>query len=357
MNILIKSTYAQTDSWGRSAKDYMKVFYDTSHNVRSIPIVLSQQVGDVPNWVKQPDSSFVIDVFFQQCLPHYFERVDRLKNIGFTFTESKHLEKTGWIEKFNEMDEVWVATKMEKDTLINSGVTRKIEVVPMPMEFLDVPPVKGFNEYIGDRFSFYFIGEYIERKNIEALISAYWREFTRDEKVVLFIKTGYGGVPPQEMTSIINKTLEQMRVKMRLHTYSHHYPEILFFTEKLEDSEIAEIHSSCDCFVTASRGESTCRPLIDAAYYNNQIICTDNISCVEDLDMLKVRSFEVPCSAYQPPIRNLYTGYETWMNIDIIDLQTKMRQAFTNKIKVNNRERVIEKHSYESVSKRISDLL
>lgn len=357
MNILIKSTYPQTDSWGRSAKDYMAAFYNTGHNVRSIPIVLSRQVGDIPNWVKEPDPSFKTEVFFQQCLPLFFEPVNRLRNIGFSFTESKRLEKTGWIEKFNEMDEVWVATEMEKQTLINSGVTKKTVVVPMPMSFIDVQPGSGFKDYIGDRFAFYFIGEYIERKNIEALISAYWRGFTRDDKVVLFIKTGYGGISPQDMTAMINKNLDMMRSRMRLHSYSHHYPEIIFVTEHVEDTDIAEIHATCDCFVTASRGESTCRPLIDAAYYNNPIICTDNISCVEDLDILKVRSMEVPCSAYQPPIRDLYTGYETWMDIDILDLQEKMRAVYNHKPIANNKDKVINKHSYESVSQRINNLL
>lgn len=356
MNVLVKSTYPQTDNVGRSCLSYMECFYDTNHNIRSIPLVLSQQVGEAPSWVKLPESNFKTDIYFQQCLPPFFERVDRLRNIGFSFMESRHLEKTGWIEKFNEMDEVWVATKMEREALIEAGVTKNIVVVPMPMKFIDVAPIKSFDEFIGGRFSFYFIGEYIERKNIEALISAYWREFTKDDNVVLIIKTGYGNIPQQDLKNIINKNLEMMRARMRLYTYPHHYPEIIFLTENLTDEEIAEMHATCDCFVTASRGESTCRPLVDAAYYNTPIICTDNISCVEDLDMMKVKSTEVPCSAFQPPIRDLYTGYQTWMDIDILDLQSKMRFALT-KPTFNNRDKVINKHSYDKVTERINNLL
>lgn len=357
MNILVKSRYCENNNWGRSCIDYMQCIYNTSNNVRSIPIVLSHQVGESPNWVKLPESTFKTEVFFQQCLPDYFEKVTNLKNIGFSFTESKNLQKTGWIEKFNEMDEIWAATKMERDTLIKSGVTKEILVVPMPMEFIDAEPVTNFQEYIGDRFSFYFVGEYIERKNIESLITAYWREFTKDDNVVLIVKTSYGIVPPHELSNMINKDLEVMRHRMRLHNSAHHYPEIIFITEPITDNEMAELHASCDCFVTASRGESTCRPLIDAAYYNNPIICTDGISCTEDLDMLKVNSMEVPCSAYIPPIRNLYTGYDTWMNIDIIDLQSKMREVLNTKPTFNNKDKVIGKHSYESVTAVLSNIL
>lgn len=356
MNVIVKSTYSQSNNWGRSALDYMKCFYSTNNNVRSIPVVLSHEVLKSPDWVKPPENNFKADIFFQQCYPTLYERANKIRNIGFSFMETKRLEKTGWIESFNEMDEVWVATKMEKEVLLECGVTKNILVVPMPLPLIEANPVYGFNEYIGGRFSFYFIGDYIERKNIEALISAYWREFTRDDGVVLIIKTGYGRVPQENLKNIINKNLESMRQRMRLHTYAHHYPEIIFITENLTDEEIAEMHATCDCFVTASRGESTCRPLVDAAFFNKTIICTDGISCTEDLDMLKVNSREVPCSAYEPPLRNLYTGYETWMDIDVLDLQSKMRFALT-KPAFNNKDKVIKKHSYESVTERINNLL
>lgn len=357
MNVLVKSTYPQKDSWGMCARDYMRSFYMTNHDVRSMPVTTTSGDVEVVDWLRKPDREFKPEIFFQQCPPTFFERANRVRNIGFTFTESKHLEKTGWIEKLNEMDEVWVATKMERETLISSGVDKKIMVVPMPLPLIQVDPVPAFYDYIKGKFSFYFVGEYSERKNIEALISAYWREFTRDDNVVLFIKTNFGAVPPEELAKIINKNLDSMRSRMRLHQYSHYYPEIIFMTENLQDVEVAQIHATCNCFVTASRGESTCRPLIDAAYYNKPIICTDGISCTEDLDMLKVRSMEVPCSAFQPPTRNLYTGYETWMEIDTIDLQSKMRHVYNTKPTINNRDKVISKHSYESVSERISNIL
>ena len=357
MNILIKSTYPQTDGWGRAAMAYMECFYKTPHNVKSTPIVLSRQVSNsLPSWIKNVEPGFKPDVYFQQCLPDYFEPFNG-KNIGFAFTETRNLQYTGWVEKFNDMDEVWVATQQEKTNLIKSGVNKKILVIPMPMELKVGNHIPYFKENIGDRYAFYFVGEYVERKNIEALISAYWREFSREEKVVLLIKTNYGGVETEQLSKIIQQNLDVMRSRMRLYGYAHHYPEILFIPEYLTDEEMRDLHATCDCFVNASRGESTCRPLIDAALHNNTILCTEGIGCLDnDLDIVPIKSYETPCSAFQPPMRNIYTGWETWMEVDQLDLQNKMRAAFKEQKKSDNKDKVT-KYSYESVTRKIHNNL
>lgn len=100
--------------------------------------------------LKNVEPGFKPDVYFQQCLPDYFEPFNG-KNIGFAFTETRNLQYTGWVEKFNDMDEVWVATQQEKTNLIKSGVNKKILVIPMPMELKVGNHIPYFKENIGDK--------------------------------------------------------------------------------------------------------------------------------------------------------------------------------------------------------------
>ena len=233
MNILVRSTYRQSDGWGRAALDYLKAFTLTGHEVRATPIILSNQLRDsLPEWVKE-DNTFKPDFVFQQCLPEYFESYPLTAGMGFT--ETSHLENTGWIEPFNRMDKVVVATEQEKVNLINSGVTKPIYVINMPMELKEGVESDSLRRYIKDRYCFNIVGEYVERKNIESLIMAYYREFKRHEKVVLLIKTGFGNFSPMQVKEYIERNLASLQNRMRLYRYAHHYPEIIFMTEKQSD--------------------------------------------------------------------------------------------------------------------------
>lgn len=307
----------------------------------------------MPEWVKE-DNAFKADFVFQQCLPEYFESYPL--TAGMSFTETSHLENTGWIEPFNRMDKVVVATEQERVNLLNSGVTKPIYVINMPMELKEGVESDSLRRYIKDRYCFYFVGEYVERKNIESLIMAYYREFKRHEKVVLLIKTGFGNFSPMQVKEYIERNLAGLQNRMRLYRYDHHYPEIIFMTEKLSDEEMANLHATADCFVNPSRGESTCRPLIDAAFNNRKILCTGGISANDSrLDITSVEAREVPACATQPPLPYLYSGWETWREIDVIDLQMKMRLSVGEHS--NNKENVQNLYSYEKIANDIKGLL
>lgn len=322
--------------------------------MRATPIILSNQLRDsLPVWVNE-DSNFKADFVFQQCLPEYFESYPLTAGMGFT--ETAHLEETGWIDKFNRMDKVVVATEQERINLLNSGVTQPIYVINMPMELRGGVESDSLRRYIGSRYCFYFVGEYVERKNIESLIMAYWREFKKEDGVVLLIKTGFGNFSPAQVKEYAERNLINLQNRMRLYRYDYYYPEVIFMTEKLSDEEMANLHATADCFVCPSRGESTCRPLIEAAFNNRKILCTGGISANDDrLDITSVESREVPANAAQPPLPYLYTGWETWREIDVIDLQMKMRASVGTHS--TNKENVKNLYSYEKIANDIKGLL
>lgn len=363
MKVLVKSTYPQNDGWGKAARDYLKAFTLTGQEIRVQPIILSNLLlKQMPDWIPPRVDNYKPDIFFQQCLPEYFERFPNIKkHVGSCFTETRHLQQTGWIDRLNEMDEIIVATNQEKVNLEESGLTKPTHVVPMPMNFDTLEEggeLDGLGLALNKRFAFYFVGECVERKNIFGLLTAYWREFTKDDDVVLVIKTSLGNMEPTQATQTISQYIKQIRDTLRMYDYPHHYPEVLILTERLSDESMVKLHNTCNCFITLSYGESTCRPLIDAAYRGKPIICTAGIGAVDpDLAISKVNSQESPCTIASPPLKYLYTGWETWMKPDLLHAQKLMRDAYDNKLPSSSPVRIKEKFSYESVARQLNNIL
>lgn len=363
MKIVVKSTYAQNDGWGKATRDYLKAFTLTAHDITVQPIVLgSVLLKQLPDWIPPQTKNEVPDLFFQQCLPQYFERFSNIKrHIGSCFTETRHLEQTGWVDRLNDMDEIIVATQQEELNLIESGVSKKIHVVPMPMDFSQLSEsgkLSNLEAHLSNRFAFYFIGELVDRKNIVDLLFAYWREFSLEDNVALVIKTSIGNINATDMTTYASQFLESVKATARMYDYHHHYPEVIFLVDRLSEEDMVKLHNTCNCFITLSHGESTCRPLIDAAYKGKQIICTDGIGAIDPaLTIAKVKSVETPCLVNRPPLPFLYTGWETWMKPDVLHAQHLMRQAYENKLAVSSIHNIKEKFSYESVAKRLNDIL
>lgn len=363
MKILVKSTFPQSDGWGRSARDYLQAIVETENEVRANPIVLSRgvlQPEELPKWIPPNGEGFSPDIYIQQCLPEYFEVFPQIgKHVGLCFTESRKLQHTGWVEKFNDMDSVWVATPQEKVNLLDSDVKSNIDVVRMPMEFLDeegsLPEV---TDIIGGKYAFYFVGEWVQRKNITSIILSYWREFSRSDDVILVIKTNITGAPTEEVSSIVKNDIENLKKIYRLYEYSHHYPEVLIITESLTDRQVVQLHNSCNCFVNLAHGESTCRPLVEAAYREKPIICTEGIGSADDALLIHtVEAREEPCDVRLPPLPYLYTAWETWMVPDIFHAQAQMRAAYEKKLEANQRKDVQNVYSRSAITNQIKDVL
>lgn len=357
MNILYIGQYRgpNNDGWSVASKKYLEALLLTDHNVAAKPIFMAYGHGDISSKIQAAENNLLdkVDVIIQHTLPDFFERHD-CYNIGLFFTETRHIQKTGWIEKINLMDEVWVTSPDEAESLLTDGVKCKINVVSIPFkEPSNIEPFKL--QEIEDKYVFYFVGEHTERKNIMALVKAFHLEFNPDEPVSLVIKTN-----AQELSNEIN----DWRVKSRLK--SEYIPEIIVHGN-LSDAQIAGIHDACNCLVVTSRGECCCMPILDALYFKNQVICTNRLFTVSlfnpqnELPLLwTVNSREEPVETSQPPLPHIYTANETWMDIDILDLCNKMRMVYNNRNITERdtyREFVVNNFSIKAISDKITQCL
>lgn len=302
-----------------------------------------------------------VDIVFQHILPHMFEYKAGLKNIGFFTCETTHFRRSNWGNCCNLMDEIWVPSIQNAQAAKESNVTVPIRIFPHACDVtrfnnkpnpLNIPILKN-------KCVFYTIGEMTRRKNIVAILRAFYNAFSLRDDVVLVIKTNAPGKSSEEATNTLQATIED--VKKALHTYVRHqyYPPTVCVTDFLSDQKLDQLHNACDIFVSASHGEAWGIPAHDAMGFGNPVILS-NWGSFPELTYAQAKSYwngdrrtqhlsdrltfkhpgEIdcgwlihgqltPCFGQTDSFPDLYTGDEFWFDPNIEHLIVCMKQAYT----------------------------
>lgn len=329
MNILYIGTYRQNDGWGEESKGWVRSLKTLNINLATRPIYLGANVSSA----NLGDEFFELenkkydnyDVIIQHVLPEYFHYHHGSKNIGLFLFETNNISFTPWISKTNLMDEIWVPNTINKLELERLGCTSPIFTLLEPIDTSEVE-----KDYIdlnpSGNFTFYTIGDGY-RKNLEALLIAFHREFCRNEPVDLLIKTNRN---ENEIRNYIANLKQKLGMYNNINQYKQEMLSLAFISQK----EIYDIHHTGDCFVMSSYGEGVCRPALESLGFGNTPIVTDGTGMVDYITNENgwlVKSYECPVFSPEKPLPYLYTSRETWRQIDILDLQRAMREAYENK--------------------------
>lgn len=293
-----------------------------------------------------------VDVVFQHILPHMFEYKAGVKNIGFFTWETTHFRRSNWTYCCNIMDEIWVPSIQNAQAVRDSNVTVPVKVFPHSCDttrFGDKPEPLNI-PILQDKCVFYVVGEMTRRKNIVAVLRAFYSAFSLRDDVALVIKTNVPGKSPDEATEILRKTIED--IKKSMHTYVKHpyYPPVICITDFLPDEKLDQLHTACDVFVLASHGEAWGIPAHDAMGFGNPVILSNWGSFPEltytqaskywipdtrrfewpgDIDCgWLVKGQLTPCFGHVDSFPDLYTGDESWFDPDICHLTECMKQAY-----------------------------
>lgn len=293
-----------------------------------------------------------VDVVIQHILPHLFEYKAGVKNIGFFAWETSHFRRSNWSYCCNLMDEIWVPSLQNAQAVLDSNVNVPVKILPhacdttrfdnQPDPF-DIPVLQG-------KCVFYVIGEMTRRKNIVAILRAFYSAFSLREDVALVIKTNIPGKIPSEAMDILKTTVED--IKRSLHMYIKHpyYPSVVCMTDFLPDKQLDQLHAACDIFVSASHGEAWGIPAHDAMGFGNPVILSNwgafpELTNSEAIKYWKpldhkfihsggidcgwlVRGQLTPCFGMVDSFPDLYTGDELWFDPDIEHLIECMRRAY-----------------------------
>lgn len=226
----------------------------------------------------------------------------------------------------------------------------------------DMFDVKNKNKDL-DKFVFYSIFQWSERKNPVGLLRAYWSEFKGHNDVKLVIKTyGCPGVTDDK----IKKEVEFIMIQFPLTCFNRKasdYPELQIITGVLSYNFIRDLHANGDCYVSLHRGEGFGLPIIEAMASGRAPIATNYYACEDYLT--EENSYRVGYSL--EPVHNMcwspwYTGNQLWADPDINQAKKCMRVAYENRdetIKkgLQARKDVISKYSIEAIGKQYTDVL
>lgn len=110
---------------------------------------------------------------------------------------------SGWLSRLNYMDEIWVPTMQSKTIFQDAGVPKhKLRVIGeavdtdffVPMDRRAVTyrkyNIPQLEKASMSTFVFLFVGKFEQRKGIDILLEAYFKEFSSADSVMLMLLTG-----------------------------------------------------------------------------------------------------------------------------------------------------------------------
>ena len=277
----------------------------------------------------------------QHTFPHLYSYDSNYKNIGFLDTEANDFRLSGWQYHMNMMDEIWVPCQQNLDAARNSGVTVPIKIVEHSINVSDYKPVDGAKiKEMQDSFTFGFVGEWIERKNVKAFIQAFHIAFGPREPVNMFIKTSKSSL------EVVQKFCTHIRDGMKIRK---EYKEEIVVSGFLEKPDYISVMEQIDCFVMPSRGEAFCIPALEAMALGIPCLYTDGIGmdyCVGE----SIKSRKEPCFGALQTLPDLDTSYSTWSEIDVLELAKTMRRWYNILQKNKNLKSSIKKQCIETAA-------
>lgn len=281
---------------------------------------------------------------------------------------------TGWAAKANEMDFLFTCSDFSKNLFVKGGVTKPIYVVPHPIDITlfnpDVPAITPQQWAVGHpKHSlvemerpdtiFLTVSQWMPRKGIEDLLTAYLTEFTADDRVGLLIMA-WGGS---------HGILERERLKQRIRevrsglNIPRDMPPIWFIGEGVPRTGIPQIYAACDVFVSASRGEAMGIPYFEAAATGKPSISAGWGGQWDFFDDDSAYRVEYDL---EPPTNvggmwKHYSGTQLWARPRLMSLRAQMRRAHeerSERVKIGQRalEVVLDRLTHDRIGEEMKNI-
>lgn len=321
MKVIYIGHYRENNAFGESSRRYI-------HALRNIPNIelcirpIFLQTIRLYNTL--PDNILVLennkctkyDYLIQDTIPDLYEyNASFGKNIAVPKIQTRNLEHTGWIENLNMMDEVWVGSFFGEKSLRESGVTQRIKVIPEPFCLDNIS--NSIRQKIDNEYNFYTFSSMSTKDNLLNLLIAYNLEFSKKDNVRLIITLN--NITDKEAKNIIEKAYHISKKPKNI------INEPIIINGQISNEQKIDIHNNSDCYIDVSRGCFNGANCIEAALYNNIVVCTDRTAASSFIT--KNNGFNID-SSQSNIYCNDFSIYETWYDPSIESIMSNMRQAY-----------------------------
>lgn len=224
-----------------------------------------------------------------------------------------------WIQYADFCDEVWAPSRFAAEAIAEKV---PVPVLAMPHAISFARPQGDFRAKFGlprDQFLFLFLydlNSYSERKNPAAVLEAFRRAGLAGRGAALVIKVHNAAGNPDDFA--------------RLQRAAAELPGTTVINATLSRTEIYELESACDCFVSLHRSEGFGFAVAEAMFLGKPIISTDWSGTAEFVDASNgcpVRASLVTLDRNHGP----YAKGQTWAEPDIDHAAEWMRRLFTDR--------------------------
>ncbi|MBA9086656.1 hypothetical protein FHR92_003136 [Fontibacillus solani] len=243
-----------------------------------------------------------------------------------------------WIRPINQADAVCVPSLQNKQAMRNSGIKVPIYIVPHGVHSQIYKPAKKRmpSKISNNKFTFISIFGFQHRKNPEALLRAYWEEFSSADNVRLIIKTN--GYSPGENEQWIRRQIHAYKARLNI---TKNTAPIEISTRYLATKSLRSIYAKGHAFVLPTRGEGVGLPLLESLASGVPVITT---GWGGHMDYLTEHNSFLVKYKLRPPaasmnrnssisrkFRSLFSEKgQLWAEPDIGSLRRQMRKAYEN---------------------------
>lgn len=339
-------------------KDYSGYGEAARHDVAALVSAGVQVTTKVPKYTPEIADfgrlGEIIDPLFERPIDYDIIILHTTPNVYRQYMEEGkyHIARVFWetdklpqdfVMNIELCDEIWTGSEFNKQALINSGITKPIYIIPEAIDTeIDANSIKPYTAPNESDFKFYSMFEWTERKNPQALLEAYFREFEEDQNVSLTIKT-YLDNFSKEKREEIDHYIKKLKARLNL----KRYPPLYLYRNLMDRMQVYRFHKTFDCFVSAHRGEGWGIPQMEAMLMGKPIISTD---CGGIHEYLTGRSGELK----EGKTNALLVGYkmvplsgnnrnqqwygldQKWADINIDELRAAMRHAYNSHDKLKS---------------------
>ena len=267
-----------------------------------------------------------------------------------------------WVDCLNKLDSVFTCCDWNVESIKASGVVKPVYKVPHGIDLNKFDNIEKLDLGINideKTFIFYNIFQWNPRKNPEGLLRSYFNAFTRDENVLLVLKTYINNGCTNE-----NKFISEQINKIKFDMGLSNYPRVALVTSILSEEQILGLHKSCDCLVSLHNAEGFGLVPFEAGLNGNIVIATGATGNMEY--MSKFNSYPVDyrwgyvCG--MSSFNRWYMGNGLWAEPSEVHASKLMRYVFENRDEARERCKnlqtyIKETFSWESVAKTMLDNL